>query len=120
MLEHLATSSVLHRASIGLLLVLKHWDVSLIFLKMFCGTICKPGSLAWSKPDNCNVFTHMCIIFAPRHFYLEKALEGFNGNCSSVMISFAKAKNATNIRNLCIRINELHDDNCFKYMYGFN
>lgn len=70
MLEHLATSSVLQRASIGLLLVLKPWDVSLIFLKRFCGILCKPGSLAWSKPDNCKEFTYMCIILVPRHFYL--------------------------------------------------
>lgn len=39
-------------AALGLLLVFKNWDVSLVFLRKFAVIICKPGSLAWFTPEN--------------------------------------------------------------------
>ena len=62
-------------------------------------------------------------IYSRVHFFATKTFllgKGFTDTCGSVVISFAKAAKYTNIRNLSISISELHDGDCFKYMYGFN
>lgn len=79
-------------AALGLLLVFKTWDVSLVFLRGFTAIICKPGSLAWFIPENSSHATNLLSVhyFGTKTFVLGK---GFIVTCSSAVISFAISKN---------------------------
>lgn len=119
-LGHLATSRAPPGAPLDLLLVLRTRDVSSVFLRKFASIICKPGRILPEQWIYSSVHYFGTKTFLLGRGLVSIQLQGFIDTCSSVVISFAKAKQYTRVRNLCISISELHDGNCFKCMYGFN